>query len=379
MRHGRCTFCLTQARRARTDKKGHWLNFIARSLAASSLAVGLLVSASITNFGLAASAIAAEPVADSAALGLQLPDYIGVLEFMGERTPRGQHVARSYSYRAAGLSLDIDVFDYDASQLTAGIESAVLKKQFEHAKQETRASVTRRAKLLKEDVVQFGTDAQFPAREAVYRLTSQDFEHTNYLWLAGAQGRLLEMRFSIQEGFEEDGHVSRSEILAAVGEAVAHAPTPQQSKGLVAGVPRVNVSIVWDPKTPASENQLWMTYLLTRAAQIAKETSNQDVPLGDRQPSFDEEVRARTMAVNTFRNLNTQGPQLKSVYFDDLDRVEAAGFLREYAWRYLHAVTWTTPPTGLDLKAFDEWRATHLTDHVAVTYGRIALRLAEAK
>jgi hypothetical protein len=89
-------------------------------------------------------------------------------------------------------------------------------------------------------------------------------------------------------------------------------------------------------------------------------------------------VRARTMAVNTFRTLQAKEPKLESTYFSDLDRVEAAGFLPEYAWRYLHHVSWSTPP-GLKLQAFDAWRATHLTNHVAVTHGQIALRLATMK
>jgi hypothetical protein len=319
----------------------------------------------------AATANAKAPIAESAAMGLQLPDYIGVLEFMGERTPRGAHVSRSYSYRAPGLALDIDVFDYDPAEVNAGIDSAVLRQQFEQAKREARASAPRRAKLLAEDIVQFGTDAKFPAREAVYRLTTRDFEHTSYLWLAGVQGRLLEMRFSVQDGFEEDGHVSRSEILAALGPAVVNVPAPRE--------PKVNVAIVWDPKTPTAENQLWMTYLLTRAAQIAQESSRQDLPPGDWQAGFDEEVRARTMAVNTFRNMKSKGPQPRSAYFNDLDRVESAGFLREYAWRYLHGASWTTLPPGLKLPAFDEWRAAYIPNHKAVTYGRISLRLAEAK
>jgi hypothetical protein len=309
------------------------------------------------------------PAAQSAAVGLDLPDYIGVLEFMGERTPRGAHVARSYSYRSPGMALDIDVFDYAAADLNAGLDSAVLRQQFEQAKREARASAPRRAQLLAEDVVQFGTETKFPAREAVYRLTTRDFEHTNYLWLAGVQGHLLEMRFTVQDGFEEDGHVSRSEILATLGPSVVNVPAPSE--------PKVNVAIVWDPQTPTAENQLWMTYLLTRAAQIAQESTSQDLPLGDWQPGFDEEVRARTMAVNTFRSLKNKGPQPQSAYFSDLDRVEAAGFLREYAWRYLHDASWTTAPVGLNLKAFDEWRAAVIPHHIAVTYGRI--RLAELK
>jgi hypothetical protein len=187
------------------------------------------------------------------------------------------------------------------------------------------------------------------------------------------------MRFDVQKGFEEDGHVSRSEILADFGEALAQtvrASSHKKSRVASAAVPQVSVAIVWDPATPAGERQLWMTYLLTRAAHAAKESANQRLPLGDRQASFEEEVRARLMALNTFRNLKTQGSQTASAYFSDLDRVEAAGYLREYAWRYLHQAAWTTAPVGLQLKAFDEWRAAHLTSHVPVTRGRIALRLA---
>jgi len=355
-----------------TNKKDPWLNRFTRSLCAAAIASSCLVSLDLS------TAFAADSVAQTAAARLQLPDYIGVLEFMGDRTPRGAHVVRSYSYRATGLALDIDVMDYGSAELKAGVDSAVLKRQFAAAKHAAQESAPRGAKLLAENIVQFGTTAPFSAREAVYRLTNSDFEHTSYVWLASVQGRLLEMRFSIQEGFEEDGHVSRSEILAMLGEAIAQPPTPQSYEGLTVAVPRVNVAIVWDPKTPVSEKQLWMTYLLTRAAQIAQQSSDEILPLGERQASFDEEVRARTMAVSTFRHLKITGPRPSSAYFAALDRVEAAGFLREYAWRYLHADTWTTPP-GLNLIVFDAWREKNLPNHVGVTYGRIALRLAEVK
>jgi hypothetical protein len=266
--------------------------------------------------------------------------------------------------------------DFDAAQLSAGLDSDVVKRQYEQAKQQARASASGRPKLLSEAVVQFGGQDRFPAREAKFRLTNPEFEHTSYVWVTSVHGQMLEMRFSVQEGFEEDGHVSRSEILSMLGEAVVHTLRDPEPNNQVASVPQVNVAIVWDPATPAGERQLWMTYLLTRAAHMAQETSTQNLPLGDQQASFEEEVRARTMALNTFRSLKTQGSQEASAYFSDLDRVEAAGFLREYAWRYLHHASWTSAPVGLNLEAFDKWRAAYLTNHVPVTHGRIALRLA---
>ena len=57
---------------------------------------------------------------------------------------------------------------------------------------------------------------------------------------------------------------------------------------------------------------------------------------------------------------------------------QAAGFLREYVWSYLRHDSWATRPADMNLAGFDAWRATQLTNHVAVTHGRIAFRLAAA-
>jgi hypothetical protein len=87
-------------------------------------------------------------------------------------------------------------------------------------------------------------------------------------------------------------------------------------------------------------------------------------------------MRGRSIAVNMFRELRRNDARLVSDYFSDIDRVEAAGFLREYVWSYLRRGSWKAPPAGLNLEAFDSWRATHLLNHVPVTHGRIAFRIA---
>ena len=89
-------------------------------------------------------------------------------------------------------------------------------------------------------------------------------------------------------------------------------------------------------------------------------------------------MRGRTIALTTFRALKRERAPLASAYFSDIDRVEAAGFLREYVWSYLRHTSWTTP-ADLDIAGFEAWRAEHLADHKVVTHGRIAFRLALAK
>ncbi|MGH8258246.1 MAG: hypothetical protein ACREUG_00990 [Steroidobacteraceae bacterium] len=138
------------------------------------------------------------------------------------------------------------------------------------------------------------------------------------------------------------------------------------------------VAILWDPATPPGERKLWTVYLYTRAAFLANESGSEQLPLGVRAPSFEGEVRARRVALGLFRQLEAEDSAFGSIYFDDLDQVAAAGFLREYVWRYLKQPSWTRQPQGLRLERFDAWRAVHLRHHVPVTYGRIAVRLAAA-
>jgi hypothetical protein len=160
--------------------------------------------------------------------------------------------------------------------------------------------------------------------------------------------------------------------------AIAAAPAGAGPVAVAANEPvsRLNVVISWDPTTPPSERKLWAIYLYTRAAATAVETEHESFPPGEHPASFNEEVRARLLAVHLYRQLRSSDTALSSVYFADLDRVEAAGFLSEYVWRYLRSASWTRPPDGLALVSFDAWRATHLRHHVPVTHGRIVLRLA---
>jgi hypothetical protein len=308
-----------------------------------------------------------------AAAGLKLPDYIGVLDYMGERSRTDARAGKSYSYRAAGLALDIDLYNYPPEQLPDGVDSPVLQRQYVQALNAARAAAfDRHAKLLQEDIAPLGSDGSFKALEAVLQLRKPGFSGRTYLWVAAIHGQLLEMRLDVKNGFEDDGHVSRSEVLAALGDTLAH---PVAGAAQMAAAPHRNVTILWDTTTPKAERELWMGYLYTRAAQAAKESDDRTLELGEREASFDEEVRARRVAVNLYRSMVRKDPDFHSPYFTDLERVDGAGFLREYVWHYLRSSSWP-PPQGLSLHAFDDWRATHLPTHRPVTHGRIAIRLA---
>ncbi|HEU4625594.1 MAG TPA: hypothetical protein VFS52_12555 [Steroidobacteraceae bacterium] len=341
------------------------------SLAIASLAAGLLVSTS--------GAVHAGEVTHTTTIGgLTLPEHIGPLEFIGEHSgPEGER-SLSYSYRAVGLALEISVTDLGPDGIADGIDAPELLERYREAKQDVVAATHVRRLKPREAKVSLG-EARV-AREALFTVARKKngIGGATYLIFTAAHGLLVDARLDVAPGLEEDGALSHGEVLEALGAAIPATDEPvKQARAHVAAeaAAQEKVAIMWDPATPEQEKTIWLAYLFARAAYVAGE-SGEAPTAGEREASFEEEVRGRTTAVNMYRALKHIDAQLASAYFSDIDRVEAAGFLREYVWSYLHQASWKTLPAGLNLEAFDAWRATHLTNHVPVTHGRIAFRLA---
>jgi hypothetical protein len=320
------------------------------------------------------SALGVEKIAEVTVGGLKLPEYIGPLEYMGERSVGDLEKGARYSYKARGLSLDIYVADR-AQELPDGLDAPELLRRHEAAAATAAAdeAAAQERQLISTGIVHLGATEAPAAREAVV----QSVEGTHFTWLTALHGLLIEACLDVEPGFEEEGSISRGEVLEALGRALPRsAAEVQQARARAASQQNIEVQIVWDPATPPEEQKIWVTYLFTRAAFAAKHRDEGEVSLGEWEASFEEEVRARTVAVNTFRTLKAQDETLSSAYFNDLSRVLEAGFLREYVWRYLRNKSWLGMPPALDLRAFDEWRRTNLSNHVPVTRGRIAFKLA---
>jgi hypothetical protein len=344
-----------------------------------------------------ATAAAVTEETHTTAIGaLTLPQYIGPLEFIGAQSGADPRTMGTYSYRAQGLALDIHVTDLGAAGIADGADSAELAKRYDQSKKMLVAATGVRRLKPREAVValdrrellgretggtdQLGAATARAAREAVYHLKRDGEGGTTYLWFTAAHGLVIDARFDVALGFEEDGDLGRGEILAALaGSIPAKADVVAQARDRAAGTQddsSMKLSILWDPETPEEESKIWLAYLFARAAFAANETAGGPAA-GERESTFDEEVRGRTIALTTFRALKRETAQLASAYFNDIDRVEAAGFLREYVWGYLHNASWATPE-GLDMRGFDTWSAEHLANHKAVTHGRIAFKLASA-
>jgi hypothetical protein len=312
--------------------------------------------------------------------GLTLPQYIGPLEFIGEQSGAVPG-SMTYSYRTMGLALDIVISDLGTGGIEDGSGSAELARRFDEAKKTLLAATPVKGLKPRESSVPLAEGDARTVREAVYSFKRRGEGGTSYLWATAAHGLVIDARLDVALGYEEDGVVGRSEILAMLGEAIPASAEPVIQARARAAAPDdggMKLAILWDPETPEEERKIWLAYLFARAAFAANETSGSPAA-GERESTFEEELRGRTIALTTFRALKLQRVEPESVYFNDIDRVEAAGFLREYVWSYLRHASWSETPANLDMKGFDAWRAEHLSNHKPVTHGRIAFRLASAQ
>ncbi len=145
------------------------------------------------------------------------------------------------------------------------------------------------------------------------------------------------------------------------------APRPPAAKQLT-------ITVLWDDAMSTRDSGLWIGYLFARMEFISRNGGRYNRVPGVVNPIFDEEIFARTEAAKVYRELRSKGKGTDSAYFNDLDKVDAAGFMREYVWRYLHRDEWGVAPDALRVSEFDRWAKANLLSHAPETRGRIAFQ-----
>jgi tetratricopeptide (TPR) repeat protein len=149
---------------------------------------------------------------------------------------------------------------------------------------------------------------------------------------------------------------------------VVHAAPPDSGD-------RPGINIRLDPSLADHDAPVWLSYLLSRARYVREHESEYDWKPGVIIPSFGEEVAALTDALKVYRELQQKSEPLQVPYFNDLERVSAQSYLREYVWTYLHENAWDTPPDNLRFVDFLHWRATNLAQHLALPKGAIVFAI----
>ena len=104
--------------------------------------------------------------------------------------------------------------------------------------------------------------------------------------------------------------------------------------------------------------QSWVSYSLGRSVcqlQIGGENPA-------RESSFECEMSARRLLLDTWLEKQAENPKLRDAYLDDLSSVQTAGYLGEYVARNFAKRHWRLPD-DLDVAAFNRWRRSNLPGH----------------
>jgi hypothetical protein len=124
-------------------------------------------------------------------------------------------------------------------------------------------------------------------------------------------------------------------------------------------------------KTDA-ENLAWTAYGVSLAHYLETTGLAKTVPEGEYAPSFEGEVAAREKLLRIWREL-TEKQNLSFAYMDILQKVEAAGFLRQYIWRYHHRPNWKDQEAPSRQDEFASWAAYNLVGHVPMTGAKLVI------
>jgi hypothetical protein len=326
-----------------------------------------------------AAAVRAAPLGDNtvrlAPSQLKLPQNIGPLRFSGVNRYSDRRLGRSYGYNASGISLSIYVYDYGIESLPDGPDSVPLCEQYQAAKGEIERGGNYENVVLRGESSRALRDAEASpvVREAVYEFDRHGVHALSVLWLVAFDGYFFKLRLSLRSELADELTEARPEILAALAESMGDARAARRRIEPPGETPPVQeASIEVDSHYDAETSALWLSYAL-ELVKYSREHPATRPPCGGRLlPGYAAELSARRAALESYRARDAANRGAR--YFDELLRIDAAGFLDEYAWHYLRNERWdTTPPPGLDLSAFEAYRQSELASHVVQSGARVRI------
>ena len=325
------------------------------------------------------AATSAAPLGDNtvrlAPSQLKLPQNIGPLRFNGVNRYSDRRLGRSYGYNASGISLSIYVYDHGVKNIPDGPDSVPLCEQFQTAKSEIERGGNYDNVVFRGEVNRGLRDVEGSpvAREAVYEFDRHGVHAVSVLWLIAVDGHFLKLRLSLRSELADELAEARPEILAALADSIADARAARRANAETSELPPVQeASIEVDSHYDAETAALWLTYAI-ELVNFSRDHPASRPPCGGRLlPGYAAELSARRAALAEYR---ARDPAKRDVrYFDDLVRIDAAGFLDEYTWHYLRNERGdVAPPPDLDLAAFEAYRQRELAAHVVQSGARVRI------
>jgi len=135
------------------------------------------------------------------------------------------------------------------------------------------------------------------------------------------------------------------------------------------------VTIEFDPgiSEKVSVQAAWLAYAAHLAKWATEEENARYVCRRSLQLPFEAELSARAaLASGIWAKFKAKDAEAFDDYLDSLLRIEAAGFMAEYVWRYHYRSGWKEPEMLRETE-FDEWRSRELPEFHAVTLSGIEL------
>jgi hypothetical protein len=301
---------------------------------------------------------------------LRLPQAIGPLRYSGQNRFNDRRLGRSYGYNTAGISLSLYVYDYGVRGVPDGADSVPLCEQFETAKREIEQGGNYENVTLMSESSRLLADGgnAHVAREALYRFERRGIRAVSALWLTAVDGFFIKLRLSLRWEVADELDEARTHILAALQEAIEsrkrkprETPPPVEEASIELGA-----DVDTDTAAPWFE---YAAHLVTTSRSRAEIRPACGGPL---IPDFAAELDARRAALAAYRA--RVAAHRSSRYFDELSRVEEAGFLPEYVWHFLRDEQRDLQPPGeLRMGDFAAYLQRELPDHVVQSGARVRI------
>jgi hypothetical protein len=259
-----------------------------------------------------------------------------------------------------------------------GADSVPLCEQFETAKREIEQGGNYENVTLMSEYSRLladGGNAQV-AREALYSFERRGVRAVSALWLTAIDGFFIKLRLSLRSEVADELDDARTRILAALQEAIeSRKRKPRQALSSPE-----EASIELGADIDADTAAPWFEYAAHLITSSRRRPEIRPACGGPLSPDFAAELDARRAALPAFR---ARDPASRSSrYFDQLSRVDEAGFLAEYVWHYLRDEQRDLRPPGeLRMGDFEAFRLRELPDHEVHTGARVrinAVRLLPA-
>jgi hypothetical protein len=191
------------------------------------------------------------------------------------------------------------------------------------------------------------------------------------LWLTAADGYFIKVRLSLRAEYADELDEARAQVLDAVATAIENAPRPRRPLPTpVPAPPPESTAIELTANANPADAALWLVYAQSLIDFARAHPAILPPCGGVLTPGFTAELGARRAALDAYRARAAGAPA--SSYFDELVRVDAAGFLDEYVWHYLRdGRRDLTPPAGIELESFGIFDQHELAGHVAQSGARV--------